>query len=303
MKKIGLILAISAVILSCDKVKNPIQNPDAIADCIINPHHVKTDSNSSKVNHRIVLVEDYTGHTCGNCPRAAEDAESIQAKYGDSVVILAIHAGTQFSPPKLPDFPEDFRTTTGSDWDTYFGFSAAGLPKGAVNRAQTPIPQPRSTWDGLVNTILNSAQSAKIELTTRLDTNNMLMKVDVKTTFLKNWVNAVNLCVVLSEDSIIARQKDYNPPVGVTVENGDERPDYEFLHMMRGSVNGSWGEELKSGAVIGDVVRKSYNCYEVKPWPVVPGNPKKNLKNMSVVAIVFDAVTKEVLQVDKLKIK
>jgi hypothetical protein len=199
----------------------------------------------------------------------------------------------------LPDFPEDFRTATGSDWDTYFGFSAAGLPKGSVNRAQTPVPQPRSTWDGLVNTILNTPQSAKIELTTTLDTVEMRLKIEAKTTFLSNWANTTKLCVVISEDSIVARQKDYNPPVGSVVENGDERPDYEFMHMMRGSVNGSWGDELKTGAVTGDVIRKTFNCYLIKPW----NNEKKRLKNMSVVAIVFDGVTREVLQVDKLKIK
>ena len=297
MKRISLIFGIAVVVLSCDKVKNPIQNPDALTACTINPQYVKTDSNSTKVNHRIVLVEDYTGHTCGNCPRAAEDAETIQAKYGDSVVVIAVHAGSQFSPPKLPDFPEDFRTSAGSDWDVFFGFSAAGLPKGSVNRAQTPYPQGRSTWDGLVNNLLNSPQSAKIELTTSLDTANMLIKIDVKTTYLKNWTNATKLCVILSEDSIIARQKDYSV-------FPDEIPDYNFMHMMRGSVNGSWGEELKSGAAtLGDVVRKSYNCYEVKPWLVAAGNPKKNLKNVSVIAFVYDDITKEILQVDKLKIK
>ncbi|MBK7666291.1 MAG: Omp28-related outer membrane protein [Sphingobacteriaceae bacterium] len=300
MKKIGLILGIVMLVLSCDKVKNPLQNPDAITNCTVSPHFVKTDSNTTKVNHRIVLVEDYTGHTCGNCPRAAEEAENIQNKYGDSVVVLAIHAGTQFSPPKLPDFPEDFRTSVGTDWDGFFGFSAAGLPKGSVNRDQTPFPQPRNAWDGLVSTALNWAPSAKLELTTWLDTSAMLMRVDVKTTFITSWSNTTKLVVVMSEDSIIARQKDYAPPVGSTVENGDEIPDYLFMHMLRGSINGSWGEEIKNGpSAIGDVVRKSYNCYEVKPW----NSEKKRLKNMSVVAILFDESTREILQVDKLKIK
>jgi thiol-disulfide isomerase/thioredoxin len=300
MKKIIPMMMLGFVILSCDKVKNPLQNPDAITNCTVSPHFVKTDSNTTKVNHRIVLVEDYTGHTCGNCPRAAEEAENIQSKYGDSVVTIAIHAGTQFSPPKLPDFPEDFRTSVGTDWDGFFGFSAAGLPKGSVNRDQTPFPQPRNAWDGLVSTALNWAPSAKLELTTWLDTTAMLMRVDVKTTFITSWSNTTKLVVVMCEDSIIARQKDYAPPVGSTVENGDEIPDYVFMHMLRGSINGSWGEEIKNGpAAIGDVVRKSYSCYEVKPW----NNEKKRLKNMSVVAILFDESTREILQVDKLKIK
>jgi thiol-disulfide isomerase/thioredoxin len=300
MKKAILIIILAGFVLSCDKVKNPLQNPDAISNCTFNPQIIKTDSTSAGINHRKVLVEDYTGHTCGNCPRAAEDAEAIANKYGDSVVVIAVHAGTQFSPPYLPKFPEDFRTSAGTDWDNFFGFSGAGLPKGSVNRAQTPYPQPRNAWDGLVNTALNWAQSAKIEITSWLDTNSMFLKADVKTTFLKNWANTTKLIVVVAEDSIIARQKDYAPPASATVENGDEIPDYIFMHVLRGSINGSWGEEIKSGpASINDVVRKSYSCYQINPW----NNEKKRLKNMSLVAIVFDDVTKEVLQVDKLKIK
>lgn len=304
MKNSIVIIALSILIFTaCDKVKNPNQNPNAITSCTFNPQITKTDSNTAKVNHRIVMVEDYTGHTCGNCPRAAEECTLIANTFKDSVVIIAVHAGNQYSPPVAPDFPEDFRTAAGTEWDVTFGFSQAGLPKGAVNRT-VPVIQGKNAWKGLVDNLLNAPQSAKIELTTRLDTVTMFLKVDVKTTFLKTWPNDVNLVVVMTEDSIVARQKDYFPPAGVIVENSDERPEYEFEHMMRGAVNSAFGTTIKTGPIaVNDVVRNSFSCHQVTPWPIVPANPKRNYRHMSVVAFVYDKVTNEILQADQLKIK
>ena len=43
---------------------------------------------------RAVLIEDYTGQYCVNCPRATEEIERLVEEYGDSVVIaVAIHSG------------------------------------------------------------------------------------------------------------------------------------------------------------------------------------------------------------------
>ncbi len=299
MKKIiGLVLLIS-VFASCDKVKNPV----IPKKCDLAQIHI-IDSNSQTINVKKVLVQDYTGHTCGNCPRAGEDLETLINKYPGKIVGMAVHAGTQFSPPKLPDFPEDFRTTAGSQWDTYFGMSNAGLPKGSVNWAQTPYYQARNTWDAHATALLATPQKAKIFLKTSLDTINLACAFDVKVTLLEATNYDVKLVLVITEDSIIARQKDYAPPVGSTVENGDEIPDYVFMHTMRGDVNGTWGDVLKAGPVSsGFEISKTY-CGNINPW----GGLRKNLKNMSVVAILYtrdsgSGSIKEVLQVEKLHLK
>lgn len=305
MKKFLAILIPVMMLISCDKVKNPIEDPNAFlpppAPNCVTPHIVKT--NSLTMNFRKVLVEDYTGHTCGNCPRAAEDAEAIINKFQDSVVVIAVHAGTQFSPPVLPDYPDDYRTTAGTAWDQFFGMSAAGLPKGCVNRSQIPFPQPRSTWMSTTDALLNNPQEAKMLVTTTLDSAKMLLNVDVKTTFLTALSNSVSLCVVITEDSIVGAQKDYFPPVGATVVNGDERPDYEFEHMLRGAVNGSWGEVITGASVLAnDTVSRSYNCFQLNPWPVIPAKPKYNLKHTTVVAFLYYTSTKVIIQVEKVKI-
>jgi len=300
MKKLAVIFILSLIVFtSCDKVKQPI----IPKKCNLSQIHV-VDSNFATLDTRKVLLQDYTGHTCGYCPRAAENLKTIITANPGKIVGMAVHAGTQFSPPKLPDFPEDFRTTAGSQWDVEFGMSAAGLPKGTVNWAQTPYAQPRTSWAGLVSSQLASAQKAKIFLKTSLDTMQLAFSVDVKVTLMQLTNYDLKLVLVVTEDSIIARQKDYSPPVGATVENGDEIPDYVFMHVLRSDVNGTWGEVLKEGPVAnGYQVSKTY-CANVNPW----GGLRKNLKNCAVVAILYtrdasSGAVKEVLQVEKLYLK
>lgn len=305
IKKSIIVIVSLLIFLACDKVKNPIEDPKAFEPppppSCVTPNIVRT--NSLTMNFRKVLVEDYTGHTCGNCPRAAENATTIINMFGDSAVVIAVHAGSQFSPPSLPDYPDDYRTPAGTDWDGFFGMSAAGLPKGCVNRSQIPYPQSRTTWSVTAGNILNNPQDAKLMVTTTLDTTKMLVNIDIKTTFLKAFPSTtVNISVVVTEDSIVASQKDYSPPPGATVINGDERPDYEFEHMLRGAVNGSWGSLLKANPAINDTMSASFNCYQLNPWLVKPGNPRYNLRHTSIVVFIYNTATKEIIQVEKVKI-
>ena len=61
-----------AFLISCDEVKNPLK-----------PNNGKCGDETLPVPIRKILVEDYTGHTCGNCPRAAEKIAYLQKNYCD----------------------------------------------------------------------------------------------------------------------------------------------------------------------------------------------------------------------------
>jgi hypothetical protein len=48
-----------------------------------------------------VLLEDYTGFRCGNCPEAHERAQELQARYPGRVILMSVHAGF-FARPAAP---------------------------------------------------------------------------------------------------------------------------------------------------------------------------------------------------------
>ena len=42
---------------------------------------------------RKVLIEDFTGQRCINCPNAADKIEQLKEEYGTSIIAVGIHSG------------------------------------------------------------------------------------------------------------------------------------------------------------------------------------------------------------------
>ena len=84
---------------------------------------------------RSVLIEDFTGQRCVNCPNAAEEIHSLQQEYGDSVVIaVGIHGGPMAVKPN-PARPNvvGLATDLGDAYNDYW--KVEQWPMGMVNRS------------------------------------------------------------------------------------------------------------------------------------------------------------------------
>ena len=60
-----------------------------------------------------VLIEDFTGFKCANCPDASSELHKIEEIYPDKVIGIAIHAGSFAEPSGV--FVTDFRTDEGNE--------------------------------------------------------------------------------------------------------------------------------------------------------------------------------------------
>lgn len=273
-----LSILIIGFLISCDDVSNPLKERA----------EGKCGDENSPTPIRKILVEDYTGHTCGNCPRAAEAMEELKNTYCDHIVSLSVHVGLFAEPEE--HYTEDFRSEAGNGLDDFFAVSNKGLPNGMVNRTildgNTVIAY--SDWATAVEAVLTNTPEINLKISNSYDETNRKVKVKVDTEFLKDANKKLNLCVYFVEDSIIAPQKDYslNP---ASVE------DYVHRHVLRASLNGTWGEEiLSNSAKFGDVITKEYN-YEI------PG--EYNVEHCEIVSFVYLSDTKEVVQADSEKVK
>ncbi|MGE0566847.1 MAG: Omp28 family outer membrane lipoprotein [Bacteroidia bacterium] len=290
MKKLNLHLVLLAVVVffvaSCDKVDNPlIVKQTAVGSTF------DTITNSAVANFKKTLLEDYTGHRCGNCPAAAILATNLYNQYKDTLVVIAIHAG--FFARTNNDFPTSYTTTVGNDWDGTGGFNVSGQgnPNGMVNRKQYPgfTLIHKDTWATTVAMSKSDPFVVKIDLKSMYDFSARALNVETKLTFLQSYSNDVNLSLVLTEDSIIGPQLDYS-------QNPDHIHHYHFEHMLRASLNGSWGD-LASAAPIAATSSTilTHNNFAV--------DSKFNDRQLTLIAFAYDAVTKEVLQVEKVKIR
>ncbi|MBA3664637.1 MAG: Omp28-related outer membrane protein [Bacteroidetes bacterium] len=301
MKHIILIIFTLLLFSACDKVKNPNQNPSAISSCTLNAPIVKTNTLTS--GFRKVLLEDYTGHTCGNCPRAAEKAEALSATYKDSLVVIANHVSVQYAKPVADTlYREDFRDASSTDWDIFLGMSSSGLPRGTINRV-APFPQSHASWPSLVPSALHQAQSVKLDIITTYDPSQTLLNVQVKSTFLKAFTGDVKLVLALTQDSLVGDQKDYSPPPGVLLDADFEtRPNYRFDHVLISTVTGPWGRLVKSSPAVNDTVTLKSSCYLLSKC-FFKSVVCLNDKYVNLVAFIYNDATKEILQAEKIRIR
>ena len=283
MKKIFPYLFISAFILvwnSCDKVAFPKQK-------------TTTTSTGNNTVVRKVLLEDYTGNQCGNCPPAALIAAGLESQYGNKVIELTVHAG-QLSVPGAPPFDYNFQTTVGTDYLNTFGI--ASWPTGLVNRVDTfsgagGMLLTYSTWASYVGRIINLPPDANISITNIYDPVSRHLNVSVKSKFLTANTNNVTykLAVLFVEDSVQKPQKDDNYSPTFVQSN------YVHHHVLRGAINGSgtgWGDPLITNLPVHVNDSITLTC----PQFTVPNNYDYNSSlwsvddhKCSVIAFIYDA--------------
>lgn len=213
---------------------------------------------------RAVLIEDYTGQYCVNCPRATEEIERLVEEYGDSVVIaVAIHSGP-FSKQKGE--PSPLYTELG---DMYFNrWNLSSQPVGLVDRLFGPMPFSYTDWGAGVNYEIAYKAPVAFMTSSDYDDEARSAQIEVQTIGLDSTRVSGKLQVWLIEDSIDSFQL---MPDGSTAEH------YNHMHVLRTSVNDPWGDEVAVGR--GEVAVKNYHLQMDPAW--VP-------EHCSIVTFLYD---------------
>ncbi len=255
---------------------------------IIEPPYV-TEFESPNGDHgevvQKVLLEEFTGHQCPNCPEGSAIAAEIKDWYGDRVVIMSIHAGW-FARVSDGMFSYDFQTEEGNALNNFFGVNQN--PIGMVNRTPfnaNPLMGPYAWWDAVAQAIEQEpAFGLELELSFDAGSANLTAGIDVHTLMQSSC--QYRLSVFLTESGIIKPQRTNNPdfPSGVI-------EDYEHKYVLRTSFNGTWGEMVNESSIkVGDNFTFGYTITLDQDW--VP-------ENCSVVAFIYHATTMEVIQVEE----
>ncbi len=247
--KISSAILLTGAVFSCDNVKN-VNEPTAPV----------TTTGGTPTVYRNVLVEDYTGHKCGNCPAAAIQLKNLHTQYPGKVIPLAIHSG--FFAKTNAQYPTDFQTSVGDEYDQKFGNSSAGNPNGLVNRVgygTAAFIKQWSGWSTAVAAQLGKTAIFKIKIKNTFNSGTGLLNTIVTVKSLAANAGTYKLVVLLTEDGIIAEQLDYTKPTGQQTV-----PNYEFNHVLRGAVNSAWGETVFTAiAALNDSIIKTYPNFSV----------------------------------------
>jgi hypothetical protein len=278
-----LFLSSMALLPGCDKINPPymvVENPPIdTTECPIPDFPVKT------THFKTVLIEEYTGHTCVNCPTAAKTAHDIISTYGDSVVLMAIHAGF-FAVPEPGDYSLDLNSTAGTELHANFGITSN--PAATFNRKYiggARIFEAASAWEATFLQAQDTLPLVDMQMIVNYNASLNRACIHVETEYLADINRNLMLAIYVTEDSIIGFQKNNNTAVGTTPDISN----YVFMHVLRGAVNGVWGTTLSNTAIATGT--KTISSFKLIPNALWVG------KNCHLVAIVYDADTEEILQV------
>lgn len=283
MRKILSIFAMASFMIgmiACDKIEedNYFKANNESTDIIPLP---KEDIDNWK-NEKVLLLEDFTGVKCTNCPDAAMEAHKLKEQYKHQLVILSVHASEQnfFSNP-LGGYP-DFRTEEATEW--YNTFKPGPNPIGTINRQNGPKGYRYQEWAGIIAQSIDGTPNIRLLSATEYNENDKELKVSVYSKFLEDFPDKYNLTVCLMEDHIIGKQAGAN--------GGDE---YDHRHVFRKTLNGAWGTELNEEIIPAE--EEIVKNYSIKL------DNNFNADNCYIISYIYDRDTKEILQVTEKKIK
>ncbi|MCQ2284224.1 MAG: Omp28 family outer membrane lipoprotein [Bacteroidales bacterium] len=279
MKKLILLITVATLFVACDKIEGPYAVPDQVdAVTIVFPPLDPTTV------YRKVLIEEYTGHRCPNCPGGHQQLETLHGIFGDTLIPVAIHATTLAAPN--PEFPNDFRTEAGNELANFY--SIDGIPAAIINRGFEAGGWGPARWQSKINAVDRSHVYAAIQLMNQYNMPSPnILKVNAKVTMLEDYAEPLRLSLFLVEDGVVSPQ----------INGTEVIPDYVHNHMLRTAINGVYGDFLAPNGILekGNAYTYGYSIdFNGKNW---------NPDNCFVIAILYDKENNEVLQVERLKVR
>lgn len=186
-------------------------------------------SNPVGTINKAVLVEEFSGQLCVNCPAASEFLENIQDNYGkDTVIVVSLHAGVN----QMLGISKEMGQAMGYEGlVTDFGeqmFSSYGLtsePNAVVDRRSGVLGNTQQWLTSIVNSLRTPATEA-LSLSTSYDEATRQLTVNVlgRSTIEDGFTG--NIHVWLTEDSISTVQR---------LEGGGYEFDHVFNNIFRAS--------------------------------------------------------------------
>lgn len=250
---------------------------------------------------RKVVMEEFTGTWCGWCPRGMAAINKLQHDFPEDFIAIAVHSGDNFEA-------ETYAPVLGT---------IAGYPYAFINRTIEADPyHGLSQEDYGIKDLIESVKAlpteAQIGVSSKLSEDQKEIQITSYSKFNMSMPDASSYVIayVLLEDKLMGMQTNYysksmSSQTGFTEANlpAELLPYYNSSSSFLATYNDvacdiydAWGiEGSMSGAIqSGKAKEHSYTI------PVTSNI--KNLKNVSVVALLMDAMSGEIIAAEKAKL-
>ena len=208
---------------------------------------------------RVVLLEDFTGQRCVNCPKGTEVIEQLQQTYGDSTFIaVSIHGG----PLGFAGNASQTGLATPLGDEYYNHWQLEYQPVGLVNRHGAVN---YTDWPKMVREEMAKTAPVELKLAATLTSGQVRVALEA---FGTDGETTGKLQVWILEDGITALQ---------LMPDGTANTSYVHNHVLRAAVNGTWGEDFTIKE--GEQKTLTMSMKVEDEW---------NARNLSIVAFVYN---------------
>jgi hypothetical protein len=233
-----------------------------------------------------VLIEEFTGVRCINCPRGHAEIRSLKQMYVSRVLSLSFHS---FIQSEVYPNSKELKSVIAQrieDFLVYPGYK----PNGAVDRVNFSGGQSICIdyldWATYVPQRLSVPTPVNLSIDPTFNATTGELLVDVKSHFTQNQSDTVKLSLFLVEDSVVAAQLLPNNTV-----------DSNYIHndIVRAVFSDTLGDKLNHDLKRGTTVQRVYN--------VNISGKQYEYKHLKLLAFVHRyATTKEILQAKEVEI-
>lgn len=279
MKIKSLIFTFLAAVVVMFAACDVVPEDDRLVEVPLNP------------SDRTVLLIEFTGNSCVNCPGAAMVAHEMIELVPENIVVVGMHPeGISYTDPIIPTV--DLRSKEAMEYLSFYGGSVStGLPVGVVNgrKFDDTYLQGSSKWTAQVFAQREIAPDClvKLEHSEENGIHTVVAQLDPQV----DMGYDVSLQYWLIESNIVGPQAISGALKSSYLEKYPDAQmghssvnNYEHNHVFRGALNGLWGEELGKLAET-----KEVSC-------IFAVDAKYVVDNCSVVAVLINTETKEVVQ-------
>lgn len=190
---------------------------------------------------RRVLIEEFTGVTCPNCPQGHQVITSIENQNPGRIIAIGYYIFGQGQTKPIDGLTkQDFRTQDATDLANSTFTTIPFLPSASVDRSKDGSGDyifNRNVWQTRVSGRLSGSTATSpvnMKLTSSFDESSRMATFKVHIAFTQSLTKKVKLSIVILEDNIIDAQ-----------ENGSEIDTfYVHRHVMRDMVTSAVGDPV-----------------------------------------------------------
>ncbi len=239
---------------------------------------------STVPQNKKVMLEEFTGTGCPNCPGGHTTAASILSSNPGVVYVIAYHPNNSTytsSDPMATAFPAAFYS------NPWISPSSRFMPSAVVNRRVFGSERilPTSLWAAKVNELKAESSPLNVGVATSYNSGNSTLTVDIEIYFTANVTNNLTLYAVLLEDGIVASQSGGSA-------------SYVHNHVFRVALPqpspAQWGEPIAAPTTMGTLKTVNYTFDN--------STTNFDMANCDVVVFVRDASNEEIISGNGVKV-